>query len=162
MLSIETIQESLQNTITLITEANKEAKFIFTVSPVRHIKDGFFENNVSKAHLITAIHNTVTLSLSKCSYFPSYEIMMDELRDYRFYAEDMLHPNPIAINYIWEQFGKSHFSEETFLHMKEIDAIQKRFSHKPFNLKSVDYQNFKIKTESKITILQEKLPHIVF
>ena len=162
LLSIETIQESLQNTITLITEANKEAKFIFTVSPVRHIKDGFFENNVSKAHLITAIHNTVTLSLSKCNYFPSYEIMMDELRDYRFYAEDMLHPNPIAINYIWEQFGKSHFSEETFLHMKEIDAIQKRFSHKPFNLKSVDYQNFKIKTESKITILQEKLPHIVF
>ena len=88
--------------ISLIKEINPTINFIFTVSPVRHIKDGFIENQQSKAHLITALHQVIK-SHENSFYFPSYEIMMDELRDYRFYKEDMIHPNNIAVNYIWEK-----------------------------------------------------------
>ena len=101
--SVDTITESLQAIIALVKSVNPEVSFLFTVSPVRHIKDGFIENTQSKAHLIAAIHNVVE-PRNSLYYFPSYEIMMDELRDYRFYNADMLHPNEVAIDYIWEKF----------------------------------------------------------
>ena len=100
ILSPETIAQSMQNTMDLIHQINPDCKFIFTVSPVRHTKDGFPENQRSKAHLMTAVH-PIVLDNASSNYFPSYEIMMDELRDYRFYADDMLHPSQIAIDYIW-------------------------------------------------------------
>ena len=95
LLSTEIIRESIEKTIDLIHSANPNCSIIFTVSPVRHIKDGFVENQLSKAHLISAIHSVLNSDHCKLNteYFPSYEIMMDELRDYRFYAEDMLHPS---------------------------------------------------------------------
>src|SRR5690606_23554387 len=96
---------------------------IFTVSPVRHIKDGFIENTLSKAHLITGIHSNNQQPITN-TYFPSYEIMMDELRDYRFYAEDMLHPNQTAINYIWGKFQDVWIASEAFKTMDKIDTIQ--------------------------------------
>ena len=99
LLSITEIIESIAVMISLIKEINPTINFIFTVSPVRHIKDGFIENQQSKAHLITALHQVIK-SHENSFYFPSYEIMMDELRDYRFYKEDMIHPNNSAINYI--------------------------------------------------------------
>ena len=105
LLSVKEVVESLEAIQTLIKSINPASNIIFTVSPVRHIKDGFVENMQSKAHLITAIHNLIEKSdTSKIHYFPSYEIMMDDLRDYRFYANDMLHPNETAVHYIWEQF----------------------------------------------------------
>ena len=105
LLSIDEVSQSLNAIIGLIKSVNKEASIIFTVSPIRHLKDGFVENTKSKAHLVSAIHAVLSLrAQSRCYYFPSYEIMLDELRDYRFYKEDMLHPNAIAINYIWEKF----------------------------------------------------------
>jgi len=104
LLSIDRIQKSIQNTISLIATLNPKCNFIFTVSPVRHLKDGFVENQVSKAHLIAAIYATTNPKQQTLNYFPSYEIMMDELRDYRFYADDMIHPSPMAIDYIWERF----------------------------------------------------------
>ncbi len=162
LLSIETIQQSLQNIITLITEANKEAKFVFTVSPVRHIKDGFAENTLSKSYLISAIHSIVTLSLSKCNYFPSYEIMMDELRDYRFYAEDMLHPNQTAIDYIWIRFFENYIDEKEFATMQQVCDIQKGLHHKPFNPKSDSHQEFLSKLQDKITKLVVIYPFMKF
>ncbi|MGL4383696.1 MAG: GSCFA domain-containing protein, partial [Flavobacterium sp.] len=105
LLSIDSIQKSIQNTVSLIATLNPKCNFIFTVSPVRHLKDGFVENQVSKAHLIAAIYATTNTKQQTLNYFPSYEIMMDELRDYRFYADDMMHPSSMAIDYIWERFA---------------------------------------------------------
>ncbi len=110
--SVKSIIESLEAIIELIKSVNPKVSILFTVSPIRHIKDGFVENTQSKSHLISAIHQVVE-PRNNVHYFPSYEIMMDELRDYRFYAEDMLHPNKIAINYIWECFQKVWISSES-------------------------------------------------
>ena len=103
LLPVAEINKSLSSIISQIREVNPSINFIFTVSPVRHLKDGFIENQQSKSHLISALHQIIPLH-KNTFYFSSYEIMMDELRDYRFYKEDMIHPNLLAINYIWEKF----------------------------------------------------------
>lgn len=162
LLSVEVIQESLQNTIDLIQNINPEINFIFTISPVRHIKDGYIENQLSKSHLFTALHNTFDFRLSAFDYFPSYEIMMDELRDYRFYNEDMLHPNQIAIDYIWKLFSENYIAENSFLLMKEVDEIQKSLRHRSFNPESEQHQKFLAHLQKKINLLGEKLPYIKF
>ncbi len=162
LLSVEVIQKSIQNTIALIQKVNPTCNVIFTVSPVRHIKDGFVENQRSKAHLISAIHNIVNCQLSIINYFPSYEIMMDELRDYRFYADDMLHPNPMAINFIWERFFQTQIEETIHPIMEEICAIQKGLAHRPFNPNSESHQLFLTNLTQKMKLLQEKIPHLTF
>lgn len=155
LLSVETIQNSIQNTIELIQTVNPDINFIFTISPVRHIKDGFIENQVSKAHIITALYDTVNTENYKrnTEYFPSYEIMMDELRDYRFYADDMIHPSPIAIDYIWERLKKTIFSETIFSTMDTVENIQKSIQHRPFNKLSESHQRFEANLKEKITKL---------
>lgn len=158
ILSVETIKKSMQNTLDLIQKINPNANFIFTVSPVRHLKDGFVENQLSKAHLITAIHQI----LESAIYFPSYEIMMDELRDYRFYAEDMIHPNQVAIDYIWQRFSETSISEESHSIMKEVETIQKGLAHRPFNLNSESHQQFLSKLHDKMVKLQKMFPQIQF
>jgi hypothetical protein len=158
ILSVETIKKSMQNTLDLIQKINPNVNFIFTVSPVRHLKDGFVENQLSKAHLITAIQQT----LKSAIYFPSYEIMMDELRDYRFYAEDMIHPNTVAIDYIWERFSETTISDESHSIMKEVETIQKGLQHQPFNPNSGSHQQFLSKLQDKIVKLQKQFPQIQF
>ena len=162
ILSVETIEKSIQNTIDLIRKVNPNCHFIYTVSPVRHIKDGFVENQRSKAHLITAVHKIVNYQLSIINYFPSYEIMMDELRDYRFYAEDMLHPSQTAIDYIWKRFSENYISEENFATMEEVCSIQKGLTHRPFNSNTASHQKFLNTLKNKIVKLQEKFPHFKF
>ena len=160
LLNVTEITEILEAIIILLKSVNKEIHITFTVSPVRHLKDGFIENTQSKAHLIAAIHTI--LNEQNVSYFPSYEIMMDELRDYRFYAEDMIHPNKTAINYIWGKFIDTWFSEETKSTMKEIDEIQKGILHRPFHEDSEPHQQFLLKLEQKKSSLLERLPFINF
>ena len=160
LLTVAEITESLAAIIVLLKSVNKDIHITFTVSPVRHLKDGFIENTQSKSHLITAIHTV--LNEQNVSYFRSYEIMMDELRDYRFYAEDMIHPNKTAINYIWEKFAATWFSEETNSTMKEIDVIQKGILHRPFHENSEQHQQFLLKLAQKKSSLQERLPFINF
>ncbi|WP_125722506.1 GSCFA domain-containing protein [Flavobacterium ustbae] len=164
LLSAEAIQKSIQNAIESIQTLNPNINFIFTISPVRHIKDGFVENQLSKSHLFTALHSNLKSKISnlKLEYFPSYEIMMDELRDYRFYAEDMLHPNQIAIDYIWKVFIENNISEDSFSIMKEVDEIQKSLHHRSFNPESQQHQKFLAKLQQKIEVLGKKLPHIKF
>ncbi|WPO76887.1 GSCFA domain-containing protein [Flavobacterium sp. KACC 22761] len=162
LLSAELIQKSIQNTIDLIQTLNPNINFIFTVSPVRHIKDGFIENQLSKSHLFTALHQTFDFRLSTFDYFPSYEIMMDELRDYRFYAEDMLHPNQIAIDYIWKLFSENYIAQESISVMQEVDEIQKSLRHRSFNPESEQHQKFLANLQKKINLLGEKLPQIKF
>jgi len=164
LLSVEEIQKSIQNTINFIQALNPNINFLYTISPVRHIKDGFIENQVSKSHLFTALHGILNSKIYnlKLKYFPSYEIMMDELRDYRFYGEDMLHPNQIAIDYIWKRFSESYVSENSFLIMKEVDEIQKSLRHRSFNPESDQHQKFLANLQAKINLLGQKLPHIKF
>ncbi|HLF52374.1 GSCFA domain-containing protein [Flavobacterium sp.] len=162
LLSVDTIKQSLESIISLITSVNKEAKIIFTVSPVRHIKDGFVENQWSKANLISAIHQTISTKKSTINYFPSYEIMMDELRDYRFYAEDMLHPNQIAIDYIWQRFKETWIAESVYKTMDEVDAIQKGLAHRPFNPKSESHLKFEASLTEKKTKLVSEYPFMKF
>ena len=158
LVSIAKIQTSIQETIALIRSVNADCSIVLTVSPVRHIKDGFVENQRSKAQLIAAIHE----QLKTDNYFPSYEIMMDELRDYRFYAEDMLHPNSIAIDYIWERFVESAVSEDSLSIMEEVNTIQKGVAHKPFHPDSHSYQQFLKQLQAKITHLQKRYPELLF
>lgn len=159
LLSVDEIVNSLKNILNLILGLNNKASVIFTVSPIRHIKDGFIENTQSKAHILAAIHQVIN---SQAYYFPSYEIMMDELRDYRFYTEDMIHPNETAINYIWEKFQQVWISDKSLFTMEEIDGIQKGFLHKPFNPNSSKHKEFLQKLEVKKVKLQSQFPHIVF
>ena len=161
LLSVEQIQSSIQNTIALVQKINPDCHFIFTISPVRHTKDGFVENQQSKAHLITALHASIT-QFPTSSYFPSYEIMIDELRDYRFYAEDMLHPNQVAIDYIWIRFSESYINESEYQIMKEVESIQKALLHKPFNPESESHHKFLIQLLSKIEKVKIRLPHLQF
>lgn len=164
LLSVDEIKVSLRNTIQLIHSINPDCDIIFTVSPVRHIKDGFVENQRSKSHLITAMQEVLQTEHYKrnTEYFPSYEIMMDELRDYRFYAEDMLHPNQVAIDYIWKRFKETTISETAFSIMDEVEQIQKSLSHKPFNPKSESHLKFETKLREKITKLEGQYSFMKF
>ena len=164
LLSMEEISKSLQTIFYKISTINPAAVLINTVSPVRHIKDGFSENSLSKAHLISAIHQSLSLPMQskRHYYFPSFEIMMDELRDYRFYAEDMLHPNKTAIEIIWQKFSKVWISSETETLQKEIASIQNGLKHRPFNPEGADHLQFSEKLQQKITSLKKLFPHIQF
>ena len=161
LLAITTITESLEAIVSLIKSVNSKVSIVFTVSPVRHIKDGFVENTQSKSHLITAIHHIVE-PRKQLFYFPSYEIMLDELRDYRFYKEDMLHPNNLAIHYIWERFQKVWFSDDAKATMNEVEHIQKGIAHRPFNPKSEAHQLFLKQIEDKKELLIERYSFLNF
>ncbi|WP_298554071.1 GSCFA domain-containing protein [uncultured Algibacter sp.] len=159
LLSVEEVTASLDSIVDLIRKVNSKVSIIFTVSPIRHLNDGFVENTQSKAHLISAIHQVVK---NQSFYFPSYEIMMDELRDYRFYSEDMIHPNQLAINYIWNTFKNVWVSDESSKVMDDVDAIQKGLQHKPFNPQSQSYKAFLQNIEAKTKTLQSQFPFIKF
>ena len=164
LLSVGDIKNSLEKIIALISKANPKAKIIFTISPVRHIKDGFVENQWSKANLISAVHSVVSIPPLgvRGLYFPSYEIMMDELRDYRFYAEDMIHPSQTAIDYIWKKFSETWISEEAISTLQEIESIQKGLNHRPFNEKSEQHLLFLKKLKQRISVLERQFPFIKF
>jgi len=154
LLSVDEIMASLENMSALIKNVNPKTNIIFTVSPVRHLKDGFIENSQSKAHLLAAIHQLVD-KRKQLYYFPSFEIMLDDLRDYRFYDSDMIHPNDTAIEYIWEQFINVWIHENSLSIMKEVDSIQKSLAHKPFNPDSEQHKLFLSGLQTKIQNLKK-------
>jgi hypothetical protein len=159
LLSVNEIVEALNESISNIKSINPAANIITTISPVRHWKDGVVENQQSKATLHLALKE-VNESNEYCHYFPSYEIMMDELRDYRFYAKDMLHPSEVAIEYIWEKFGDSFFTKETKELNFRISQIKQGLSHKPFNSESENHKKFKKKLLSKIQEIELEFPYL--
>ncbi|WP_299384020.1 GSCFA domain-containing protein [uncultured Lacinutrix sp.] len=159
LLSIEEIKQSLQSIIEAIQSVNKNASIVFTVSPVRHIKDGFVENTLSKSHLISAIHQVTN---SQVSYFPSFEIMLDELRDYRFYKRDMLHPNETAVEYIWQKFQHVWIASDALKAMGDVDVVQKGLKHKPFNENSEAHQKFLQQLEKKKLKIQSTIKYLKF
>jgi hypothetical protein len=160
LLSSEEISESLGNMIHTVKEFNKDVQIIFTVSPVRHLKDGFTENNLSKALLLKAVHEIE--DHDQVHYFPSYEIMMDDLRDYRFYKRDLVHPNEVAVDYIWELFKNTWIGEQAQNTMKEVEEIQSSLLHKAFDPESERHQAFLDKLEKRIQQLNLSHPEISF
>ncbi|MDJ0644518.1 MAG: GSCFA domain-containing protein [Flavobacteriaceae bacterium] len=161
LLSVNEITESLEGIISLIRSLNPKVTIILTVSPIRHLKDGITENNQSKAHLISGVHQVVD-PRNNIHYFPGYELMMDELRDYRFYNEDMIHPSQIAIDYIWEKFQLVWISDKAKPTMSEVDNIQKGNLHKPFRPDSEQHQKFLAIQKQKMERLQKAFPFMKF
>ncbi|MDO6473588.1 GSCFA domain-containing protein [Maribacter sp. 1_MG-2023] len=159
LLSVDEVAESLKRIIALVQSVNPSAQFIFTVSPVRHLKDGFVENQLSKSHLISAIHKVLEENI--ISYFPSYELMMDELRDYRFYAKDMVHPNEVAIDYIWERFIEV-WIDDTTAQMRKVDEVQRGLQHRAFNPEGDAHQNFLKSLAQKIALIKQEYPFMDF
>ena len=160
LLGVEDVKESLKRTIELVHSVNPAVQFIFTVSPVRHLKDGFVQNQLSKAHLISAIHQVI--DTDKISYFPSYEIMMDELRDYRFYVKDMVHPNEMAVDYIWEKFCEVWIDDSVSDTMTKVDEIERGLRHRAFNPNGMAHQNFLTSLRGKIAYIKQTYPFMDF
>ncbi len=163
--TVQQIEDSLHKMVQDLYKINPGLAIIFTVSPVRHLKDGMVENQRSKSHLLAAVHNIQEredLSGRDLSYFPSYEMVMDDLRDYRYYSDDMIHPNNFAVNYIWEKFSETWLGKETISVMKEIDNIRKNLQHKPFNSSSEANKKFQSEISFSIENLKIRFPHIKF
>lgn len=138
MLSVEDV---VARYATLLEGVLRDKQAIFTVSPIRHLGDGAEENSLSKATLRVAI-GQLARRYSNVVYFPAFEIMNDELRDYRFYAEDMTHPSPTAIKYIWEQFSAAAFSPETLSIIERIEGLTAAVAHRPFDVQSQAHKRF--------------------
>ncbi len=161
LLSPEEIARSIKNTIQYARGINEDIDVITTVSPVRHLKDGFVENSRSKAHLIAATQE-VSAEGYDVYYFPSYELMMDELRDYRYYTSDLLHPNETAIAIIWDRFKTVWVSPQTEEIQKEVEAIQKGLAHRSFHENTATFRKFQQGLKAKIETLEKRVPRIKF
>ncbi len=157
-LSVEEIVFSWTKLIEESLRINPDLKILFTVSPIRHWKDGAHNNQLSKATLLLAI-NELMGKFSNSYYFPSYEIVLDELRDYRFYAEDMIHPNDIAIRYIWEIFNDTYLDEEAIRLCKQWQNIARSIAHRPFNEDTDEHKQFLKQTLLKLKSIRNNYPY---
>ena len=156
------LTDSIYETISNLKDISPDnVQIVFTVSPVRHTKDGMVENNLSKSKLISAIHEILP-QFENCHYLPAYEIAIDDLRDYRFYKEDLVHPNNQAITYIWEKFGNAYFSDATMDFIEENFKIGKSLDHKTSDEKNPKYQEFLDHVKERISIQQQKVKHKIF
>jgi len=140
-LRMDDIIKAYQILIKDIRRFNPDINVVFTVSPIRHLKDGAEENQVSKSTLILVVRE-LTEQFDNVGYFPAYEIMMDDLRDYRFYEDDMIHPNLTAQKYIWDRFSQAYLSDSTNGLMRKIEKLKKAMRHRPFNPESSNYKEF--------------------
>jgi hypothetical protein len=148
-LSVDECADYLSKAVGLLKERNPEVKVVFTVSPIRYAKYGFHGSQLSKATLLLAVDKLVSASSGELCYFPAYEIMNDELRDYRFYQPDMLHPSEQAVDYIYERFAETYFSEEANAMVAEWDPIKAALAHRPFNPDSEEHKAFLAKVTAK-------------
>ena len=162
LLTHEELVNSITETCHILKKiCPKEAQFLFTLSPVRHTKDGFSENNLSKAKLLCAIHEVVDQH-ENYHYIPVYEIVMDDLRDYRFYKEDLIHPSEQAVQYIWEKFKKAYFSDKADRFSNENLKIKQALEHRPKDKNSPKHQAFLKQIQEKIIQQQGKVEHKIF
>ncbi len=152
------VKNVLSDMMDTVRAINPGINFIYTISPVRHLREGFIENNRSKAALIQAVHSLT--ENENVFYFPAYELVIDDLRDYRFYAEDMVHPNYAATNYVWEKFIDSCIDEESRQLMKEIAVIVAAKNHKPFNPESEQHKKFIHTNLEKAKKIEELHPYL--
>ena len=158
-LTIDQCCEALSEAVGILEEINPEVKVIVTVSPIRYAKYGFHGSQLSKATLLLAA-DKLCREHDNCTYFPAYEIVNDELRDYRFYKEDMLHPSEQAVSYIWERFSELYFSKETSSFLDRWCPIKEALGHKPFNPDAEEYKLFMQRTMERIKELQRLYPEL--
>lgn len=161
-LSPEDVVDECLPVFQQLIEQQPKMHIVLTVSPIRHWKDGAHGNQLSKATLLLAIDQLCQLFPDNVSYFPSYELLMDDLRDYRFYADDMLHPSSQAVDYIFQKFGEVYFSAETCAVMKEVEQVVAAVNHRPFNADSFGYKLFRERTKAKLDDLQKRFPQLDF
>ena len=154
LLTTEAITTKFEKMIKHLAELNPNLNIILTVSPVRHTRDGLVENNRSKARLIEACHSIIE-SYDRCSYFPAYEILLDELREYRFYAKDKVHPSSEAIDYIWKRFTETYFDKKTHEFLKKWSSIKSALAHRPFHSESDQHQTFLKNTIQELRVLED-------
>lgn len=159
-LSVEEIYAAWRMLINKIVAINPKVKLIFTVSPIRHFKDGAHENQLSKSILHLSIDRLMSEFTENTFYFPAYEILLDQLRDYRFYTDDMLHPSELAQNYIWARFSETYFSHQTEQIIAEWQKIRQAMSHRPYNSQSKEYMEFLNRTINNLQAFQDKYKYI--
>lgn len=159
-LTVDEVVKEYTLYLNSLLKQNPGLKILFTVSPIRHAKDGMHGNQLSKATLLLVIDALKVNFPEHIFYFPSYELIMDELRDYRFYAEDMLHPSDVAVNYLWECFSSSYFSRKTLDILAEWGEIKKALNHKPFRPDSEQHIKFLSQIVLRIKRLKEKCPYL--
>ena len=161
-LSVEDCAEYLLSSIQLLRKGNPDVRIIMTVSPIRYAKYGFHGSQLSKATLLLAIERVMTLApdADNITYFPAYEIVNDELRDYRFYKDDMLHPSEQAVEYIYERFSETFFGKETLQFLKEWKPIKEALGHRPLHPESQEYLQFVKRTKQLICELAKKYPSL--
>ena len=177
MLSVDQCADYLHQSVTLLQELNPNIHVVFTVSPIRYRKYGYHESQLSKATLLLAINKLIAATspaasvapaasglpagvpgYSTISYFPAYELMMDELRDYRFYASDMLHPSAQAVDFIWERLVDSYFSPAAKNYLAEWLPLKRALTHRPFQPDSDDYHTFLAQTQQRLAAFRQKYP----
>jgi hypothetical protein len=159
LLEIDDMAAAMQKALDSIQHANKKIRIILTVSPVRHIKDGVVANTRSKARLHEVIHQ-LEQSNNNVFYFPAYELVIDVLRDYRFYSTDLVHPNDTAVQYVFEQFSSTYFGAETLTLNKEIEKLKKATHHRPFREDSSAHKDFLQHQYIMTQDLQRKNPEL--
>lgn len=159
-LTVDKCAEYLCKAVELLRTHQPEVQVVMTVSPIRYRKYGYHESQLSKATLLLAIDKLLHLTsyIRHLHYFPAYEIVMDELRDYRFYAADMLHPSEQAVDYIWEQLVEWCFSSEAIAYMDEWRPIKQALTHRPFNPESEEYLRFMQQTHERLAVFKKKYP----
>ena len=161
-LTVDECAEYLQKAVELLRSHQPDVQVVMTVSPIRYRKYGYHESQLSKATLLLAIDKLLHLTsdIGHLTYFPAYEIVMDELRDYRFYAADMLHPSEQAVDYIWERLVGWCFSDEAIAFMDEWRPIRQALTHRPFNPESEEYLRFMQQTHERLAAFKKKYPTI--
>lgn len=162
LLTVDEIVLEWQTLIEEVLMKLNDVRFLFTISPIRHWKDGAVGNQLSKATLILAVHRLIELYPEVAFYFPAYEIVMDDLRDYRFYDTDMLHPSQIAIDYIWQKFSEALIEPEAMRIAEKVHKIQQALSHKPINPNFDEFKKFVQKIINDIKMLSNDYPFINF
>lgn len=159
LLQPQELLSNLQSLVAALQSFNPNLHIVFTISPVRHLREGLVENNRSKAVLIQAVHDLVSME-KNIEYFPAYEYVIDDLRDYRFYSEDLVHPNYAATQYVWEKLIDTYMSAETQSIMKQVAELQLAFNHKPFFSGSTEHQKFLLSYIEKTMHLMAQCPQL--
>jgi hypothetical protein len=160
-LAINEITADFEPIFNQLKTINPNLKIIFTVSPIRHIRDGLVENQRNKATLLLAVDELVK-KYDFVSYFPAYELVLDDLRDYRFFKDDMIHPSKLAIDYVWDYFKKTYFSEKTSELNRQIDRLIQAKNHRPFEERSESHQKFIQNQIQKIRQLEKQFSFLNF
>ncbi len=162
LLAVDEVVAATAAAFERVRSLSPGVKLLLTVSPIRHIRDGAHGNQVSKAVLLLAVEELKKCFPGSVFYYPAYEIVLDELRDYRFYAEDMIHPSDATAGYVWDCFRASYFGETTDRLAAQVEEIMRAFSHRPFDPEAQAYKDFKSKLLLKIEAVKEKNPFFDF